>query len=145
MVAKKGDTVVVNYTGTLEDGTIFDSSYHGDHTHPIEFEIGSGNIIKGFDKAVEGMEIGEEKEITIKPEDGYGNKSDELIQNIPKESFEDMEEMEVGMPIELATPEGQVFPATILAINENDITVDLNHPLAGLTLNFKIKLEGIKN
>ncbi len=144
MPAKKGDTVIVNYTGTLDDGTIFDSSYHGDHTHPIEFEIGAGNIIKGFDEAVEGMEVGEEKEITIKPEEAYGMKNEELIQDIPKESFDGMEDIEPGMPIELSTPDGQVFPATILEINDNSVKVDLNHPLAGETLNFKIKLEEIK-
>ncbi len=144
MGVKKGDKVVVNYTGTLDDGTVFDTSYHEEHAHPIEFEVGSGNIIKGFDEGVIGMEVGEEKDIKIKPEDAYGFKNQELIQNIPKQNFNDMKNPEVGMVIELTTPEGQVFPGTITSINENDITVDFNHPLAGNILNFKIKLEEIK-
>lgn len=144
MGVKKGDKVVVNYTGTLDDGTVFDTSYHEEHAHPIEFEVGNGQLIKGFDKGVIGMEVGEEKELKIKPEDAYGYKNQELIQNIPKESFKDIDKPEIGMVIELTTPEGQIFPGTITSINDKDITVDFNHPLAGQNLNFKIKLEEIK-
>jgi len=144
MSVKKGDRVVVNYTGSFEDGTVFDSSYHGDHSHPIEFTVGSGEIIKGFDEAVIGMEVGEEKDITIMPEDGYGEKKEELIQRIPKSQFPDSEGIQEGMSVNLVTTEGQEFPATIVKIENEFITIDLNHPLAGEKLNFKIKLEGIK-
>ncbi len=144
MGVKKGDRVVVNYTGTFEDGTVFDSSYHGDHSHPIEFTVGSGEIIKGFDEGVVGMEVGEEKDITILPEDAYGEKRPELIQRIPKNQFPDSEGLKEGMSVNLMTTDGQEFPATILKIEDDAITIDLNHPLAGEKLNFKIKLEEIK-
>ena len=144
MGVKKGDRVVVNYTGTFEDGTVFDSSYHGDHSHPIEFTVGSGEIIKGFDEGVVGMEVGEEKDITILPEDAYGEKRPELIQRIPKNQFPDSEGLKEGMSVNLMTTDGQQFPATIVKIEDDAITIDLNHPLAGEKLNFKIKLEEIK-
>ncbi len=144
MGVKKGDRVVVNYTGTFEDGTVFDSSYHGDHSHPIEFTVGSGEIIKGFDEGVVGMEVGEEKDITILPEDAYGEKRPELIQRIPKNQFPDSEGLKEGMSVNLMTTDGQEFPATIVKIEDDAITIDLNHPLAGEKLNFKIKLEEIK-
>ncbi len=144
MGVKKGDRVVVNYTGTFEDGTVFDSSYHGDHTHPIEFTVGSGEIIKGFDEGVIGMEVGEEKEITILPEEAYGERKEELIQKIPRSQFPNSEEIQEGMSVNLMTKDGQEFPATIVKVEEDYITIDLNHPLAGEKLNFKIKLEEIK-
>ncbi len=144
MAVKKGDTVVVNYTGKFDDGTVFDSSYHGDHTHPIEFTVGEGNIIKGFDEAVLGMEVGEEKEFKVLPEDGYGNLNEELIQKIPRELFKDMDGIKEGMYIELSSPDGQIFPAKIVEIKDEFVKVDLNHPLAGKTLHFKVRLEEIK-
>jgi len=144
MSVKKGDRVVVNYTGTLDDGTVFDSSYHGDHSHPIEFIVGSGEIIKGFDDAVLGMEVGEEKDITILPEEAYGERKEELIQKIPKEQFPDSEGLKEGMGVNLMTTDGNEFPATIVKIEDDFITMDLNHPLAGEKLNFKLKLEEIK-
>ncbi len=144
MSVKKGDKVVVNYTGTLEDGTVFDTSYHGDHSHPIEFTVGSGEIIKGFDEAVVGMEVGEEKEITILPEDAYGERNSELVQRIPRNQFPDSDGVQEGMSVNLVTTDGHEFPATIIKVEDDFITIDLNHPLAGEKLNFKIKLEEIK-
>jgi len=141
MAVKKGDSVRVDYTGTLDDGTIFDSSLHGDHSHPIEFEVGSKQVIKGFDDAVIGMKKGEEKEITIKPEDAYGQPNPKAIQKIPREHLpKDGPEPIAGMMLAFNTPDGRQFPAVIKEITNKEIIVDMNHPLAGKTLHFKIKV-----
>lgn len=146
MPVKEGDTVVVEYEGKLENGEIFDSSSHGDHHHPLEFVVGSGNIIKGFDEGVRGMEIGEEKEISINPDEAYGERKEELQQKVPKSELPPLpegQELKEGMVLALNTPQGQ-FPAKISKVEEDSITIDLNHPLAGKKLFFKIKLLEIK-
>lgn len=138
MSVKKGDKIKVEYTGSFEDGTVFDSSEK--HGKPLEFEVGAGQMIKGFDDAVIGMKTGEEKEIKISAEDAYGEKKDELIQKLPKEKFSGDVEPKVGMMAYLTSPEGQEFPAQIIEVGDTTVTVDLNHPLTGKTLLFKIKL-----
>jgi len=140
MSIKKGDKVKVDYEGKLDDGTIFDSSTHGDHSHPIEFEVGAGNVIKGFDEGVIGMEKDEEKEITIKPEDAYGEPNPQAVQKVPRDQLPKEPEPKEGMMLALKTPDGQQFPATIKKVTDKEVTIDMNHPLAGKTLHFKIKV-----
>ena len=139
--AKIGDKVKVEYIGTLEDGTIFDSSEK--HNAPLEFEIGSGHIIKGFDSAVIGMKVGEEKEITLAPNEAYGEYNTELLKDIPKEVFPQDQTLQIGMVFMLNLPSGQQVPARISEIKDQEVTIDLNPPLAGKTLKFKIKLLAI--
>ncbi len=143
MAIKKGDKVKVDYTGTLEDGTVFDSSTHGDHSHPLEFEVGSGQLIKGFDEAVIGMEKGQEKDVKIQPSEAYGESKSEMMKKIPRDKLPKDQEPKAGMVIGLATPDGKQFPARITEVTDKEITIDLNHPLAGKVLNFKIKVVDI--
>jgi FKBP-type peptidyl-prolyl cis-trans isomerase 2 len=140
MTIKKGDKIKVEYTGTFEDGKVFDSTTHGDHTHPIEFEVGAKQLIKGFDDAVVGMAVNEEKSIKVTPEEAYGERREELSTEIPRDKLPKEPEPKVGMALMMNSPEGQQFPAVIKSVNEEKIIVDLNHPLAGKTLNFKIKI-----
>ena len=138
---KKGSKVTVNYTGTLEDGTVFDSSTHGDHEHPLEFEAGSGQLIKGFDDAVIGMKKGQEKTVTIEPENAYGKHQPELVKKLPRQNLPP--EAKPGMILGLKTQDGHQFPATIVAIDDKEVTLDINHPLAGKKLTFKITVVNI--
>ncbi len=138
MAVKNGDTVKMDYTGTLEDGSVFDSS--SNHGAPLEVEIGSGKIIKGFDEAVVGMEKDEEKEITLQPAEAYGDPKPELIKKVPKEQLPKEQEPKVGMVLGVGLPNGQQIPARITEVTDTEVTIDLNHPLAGKVLNFKIKV-----
>lgn len=137
---KKGDKVKVDYEGKLEDGKIFDSSKHGDHSHPLEFEAGEGKVIKGFDNSVIGMKVGEEKEVKIQPSEAYGDIDSKKVIKIPRDKLPPGHEPKPGMVLMLQTPEGGQFPATIKEVTDKEATIDLNHPLAGKVLNFKIKL-----
>ncbi|MEK6963995.1 MAG: peptidylprolyl isomerase [Nanoarchaeota archaeon] len=143
MSIKKGDHIQVQYTGTLEDGSVFDSSekHEGD---PLSFEVGSGQIIKGFDDAVMGMEKGQEKMIEIKSLEAYGDVNPELVRKIPKEHVPNHDQIKPGMALVFGTPDGQQFPARIVEMSDTEVTVDLNHPLAGKTLTFKIKIVAIE-
>ncbi len=140
MSVKKGNKVRVEYTGTLEDGTVFDSTQHGDHSHPFEFVVGRGDVIKGFDEAVIGMEVGDEKEITLKPEEAYGEIREDLTKEVPRDNLPKDKEPEPGMTLIMALPDGMQIPAKIKAVEGDRVILDLNHPLAGKTLKFKIKL-----
>lgn len=141
MEVQANDHVKVEYEGKLEDGTIFDSSKN--HGKPLEFKAGTGQVIKGFDSAVIGMKKDEEKTITIKPEDGYGPVRKELVTDIPKQKLPEGEVKE-GMVLAVQSPDGQQFPATVIKVHEDKITIDMNPPLAGKTLNFKLKVTDIK-
>lgn len=135
--AKAGDTVRVHYTGKLDDGTTFDSSAGRE---PMEFAVGSGKVIPGFDKATEGMRVGENKSVRIPAEDAYGVHKEYLIQEVPKSALPDDLDPSVGMPLQAQQPDGQVIKLVVTAVAEDSITVDGNHPLAGQTLNFDIEL-----
>ena len=139
-LAKSGDTVRIHYTGTLSDGSQFDSSAGRD---PLEFAVGSGMVIPGFDTAVEGMTVGESKSFTIEPEEAYGVKQDHLIQEVPKSALPEGMTPEVGMPLQSQTPDGQVMDLEVTAVTDTHITVDANHPLAGKALTFDIELVAI--
>ena len=140
MTVKKGDKIKVEYTGTLDDGTEFDSTEK--HGQPLEFEVGSGQIIKGFDDAVEGMEMDQEKEINLKPEEAYGDHNPDLIKEIPRDKVP-MDNVEVGMMLAMQLQNGQQIPAKVTEVTDSTVKVDLNHPLVGKNLNFKIKVVGV--
>lgn len=135
--AKSGDTVRIHYSGTLTDGTPFDTSEGRD---PLEFALGAGAVIPGFEKAVEGMAVGENKSVTIDPDDAYGPRHDQLVQQVPTSSLPDDIEPAIGMQLQGQSPEGQVMNLTVTAIEDDGITVDANHPLAGEALTFDIEL-----
>lgn len=140
-IIKKGDKVKVEYEGRFEDGVVFDSSKN--HGQPLEFEVGEGRVISGFDKAVTGMKKGEEKEFTLKPEEAYGERRAELEQEIPKDKLPPVpegQEIKEGMMLVMGTPDGRQMPVKITKVGKSKITLDLNHPLAGKTLIFKIKI-----
>lgn len=138
MAVKKGDKIKVEYTGSLEDGTVFDSSEK--HGQPLEFEVGAGQLIKGFDEGVIGMEKGEEKEIKIEPAQAYGERNEQLMQKVPKDKIPTDKELKPGMMLMLKAPDGRQMPAAIAEVTDTEVTIDMNHPLAGKTLNFKIKV-----
>lgn len=142
MTVKKGDKVKVHYKGTLDDGTIFDDSERTGQ--PIEFVAGEGKVIKGFDNAVMGMKKGEEKDINLKPEEAYGHRRDELIQKVPKDRMPAGQEIKKGMMLAMKSPDGQQFPVMVYDVDEKDISIDMNHPLAGKNLTFKIKIHDIQ-
>lgn len=138
--AKSGDTVKIHYTGTLEDGTQFDSSQGRD---PLEFQLGSGQVIPGFDKAVDGMAVGEEKSVTIDAADAYGDHNPQMVQEVPKTALPENLEPQEGMALQAQGQDGQPINLTVTEVGEETITVDANHPLAGKNLNFQIELVAI--
>ena len=135
--AKSGDTVRIHYTGTLDDGTQFDSSAGRD---PLEFALGSGQVIAGFDNAVDGMSVGESKSVTIPPAEAYGERHEQLVQQVPKSALPDEIDPTVGMQLQSRSPEGQVMNLIVTDVDEQTVTVDANHPLAGQALTFAIEL-----
>ncbi|HKK22899.1 MAG TPA: peptidylprolyl isomerase [Pseudohaliea sp.] len=135
--AQAGDTVRIHYSGTLNDGTQFDTSEGSD---PLEFALGSGMVIAGFDKAVEGMAVGENKSVKIPPEDAYGPRHDQLVQEVPKSALPDDIAPAVGMQLQGKSADGQVMNLTVTDVGNEEITVDANHPLAGEELTFDIEL-----
>jgi len=140
-IVKKGDTVKVEYTGKLEDGTVIDSS--DQHDELLEFTVGEGQLIQGFDDAVLGMEVGQEKEVTISPEQGYGIHNPELVKEMPREIFPADQDLHKNMVYVLNLPDGRRIPVRVSDLTDDSVTVDLNQPLAGKTLIFKIKLVDI--
>jgi FKBP-type peptidyl-prolyl cis-trans isomerase 2 len=137
-VVKKGDKVKVEYTGSLEDGTIFDSSEM--HNEPLEFVVGAGQLIKGFDDAVVGMKIGEEKEIKLLPAEAYGEHNPEFVKDMPRDCFPPEQDIQPGMMFMVALQDGRQIPVRVTIVTDENVTVDLNPPLAGKTLIFKIKV-----
>jgi len=137
MAPKPGDTVRVHYRGTLEDGSEFDSSAGRD---PLEFEVGSGQVISGFDAAVVGLEPGESVTVTVPAAEAYGEHQDEGVQTFPRDAFPPDASPEVGWAVELSGPDGQRVPATIAEVTDETIVLDFNHPLAGQDLTFEIEL-----
>jgi peptidylprolyl isomerase len=138
--AKAGDSVKIHYTGTLDDGTQFDSS---DGREPLAFELGSGQVIPGFDKAVDGMAVGETKSVNIPAEDAYGPHHPQMIQEVPRSALPDDLEPAEGMGLQAQGPDGQVLNLVVTGVQEDSITVDGNHPLAGKALTFDIELVSI--
>lgn len=142
MVIRKGNKVVLEYEGKLDNGEVFDSTERAGK--PLEFTAGEGKVIKGFDEAVIGMEKGEEKEFKIKPEDAYGQVREDLKREIPRKAIHLDKEPQVGMTLVMATPEGHQIPLKIVEVKPDSLVLDMNHPLAGQNLNFKIKIVDVK-
>jgi FKBP-type peptidyl-prolyl cis-trans isomerase 2 len=140
MTIKQGDKVSVEYEGKFDSGEVFDSSSHGDHSHPIDFVVGEHQVIRGFEDAVIGMEAGEEKSISIESEEAYGPRREELVREFDRKDIPLQYEPKEGMILGFNAPNGQQFPATITKLTDDKITFDLNHPMAGKRLNFKIKV-----
>ena len=134
----KGQTVGVHYIGTFEDGTVFDNS-RGKGT-PMFFKIGERQVIKGFENAVVGMKVGETKKISISPDEGYGPSDPNLLKKLPKQNFPDDFIFDPGLMVEMKSAQGNPFVATIIDSDEQEVTLDFNHPLSGKTLNFEIEL-----
>jgi peptidylprolyl isomerase len=137
MAPVSGDTVRVHYTGTLSDGSTFDSSEGRD---PLEFVVGSGQVIPGFDTAVADLAVGDTATVTIVAADAYGEHAEEGLQVFPRDAFPPDASPEVGWAVELSAPDGQRVPATVAEVTDETITLDFNHPLAGQDLTFEITL-----
>ena len=137
MQAKDGDTVRVHYTGKLHDGTVFDSSLDRE---PIEFVIGSGEIIPAFEQAVVGMEQGEKKTIQVPSDEAYGPRRDDLMLRVGHEQFPPDLKPHIGQQLEMVQANGQSLIVTVAEIDEEGVTLDANHPLAGKDLIFEIEL-----
>ena len=137
---KSGDTVALHYTGTLLDGTTFDSS---EGREPLSFEVGSGQIIPGLDQAIPGMKVGDKKVVKIASVDAYGPLNPEMRQAVPREGIPADIPLDVGTQLQMQTPEGQALPVTVVEVTEATVTLDANHPLAGKDLQFDIELVSI--
>ena len=135
--AKSGDTVKVHYTGTLRDGTLFDSSRERD---PLEFTLGEGSTIPGFEGALIGMGPGESKTVMISPEQAYGERNEDAVQEFPRSMIPAGLELEIGMRLNAQAPDGQPMILTVVAFNDEAVTLDANHPLASEELTFEVEL-----
>ncbi len=138
---KSGDTVKVHYHGKLNDGTTFDSS---EGREPLEFEVGSGSVIAGFDNGVTGMKVGDKKTINIPVDEAYGQLQDDLLMEFPLDRFPADMKPEVGMELNMSNGAGQDFPVIITEVRDNSVVLDANHPLAGEDLTFDLELVEIK-
>ena len=141
-MVKKGDKIKVEYEGRLIDGTVFDSSEK--HETPLEFTVGAGQIIKGFEDAVVGMKKGEKKTVHIKATDAYGEHKPEFIQKIPKQAVANLKDLKEGQVIGLQDNQGRQFMGKVISIGDEFLELDFNHPLAGKELNFDIEIVDIK-
>jgi peptidylprolyl isomerase len=135
--AKKGDTIKVHFTGTLDDGTEFART---SEDSPIEFTIGEGALIQGFEEETIGMAAGENKTVRLEPERAFGHKREELISTIPRSAVPDNIELSVGLQLQMKTASGQQVQVVITDVAKEDITIDANPPLVGQPLNFAIEL-----
>ena len=135
-----GQFVSVHYKGTLENGDVFDTS---EGRHPLEIQIGTGQIIAGFEKALMGMSLNEKKTFTLDPEEAYGQKDDSLNHSFDRADVPAEMQIEADQIIALSSPDGRQVPARVIEADDKKVVVDLNHPLAGETLTFEIEIVGI--
>jgi peptidylprolyl isomerase len=135
--AKNGDTVRVHYTGRFADGKVFDTSEGGE---PLEFRLGAGEVIPGFDEAVRGMQVGETKTVEIAPDEAYGPRHESLMTSVPRATTQFPAEPQVGMNLILPLADGNQLEIVITEVTETHVTIDGNHPLAGHTLTFDLEL-----
>ena len=138
--ATAGNTVRVHYVGTLDNGERFDTSVGSD---PLEFTLGAGQVIPGFEEAITGMEVGETKQVRIPAEQAYGPYRDEMVLELPREQLPDDVELEIGQQVQMQQGE-HIFVVTVEKIGEDAITFNANHPLAGEALNFELRLVEIQ-
>ena len=134
---KSGDTVRIHYTGTLEDGSQFDSSSGRD---PLEFTVGSGSVIPGFEAAIIGMVVGDSKSVTIASADAYGPHQSELVREVEREAIPDTIELAVGLQLQAQGPDNNQLVLTVVEFDEETVRLDANHPLAGKDLTFALEL-----
>ncbi|EDM71481.1 peptidyl-prolyl cis-trans isomerase, FKBP-type [Roseobacter sp. AzwK-3b] len=134
---KEGDTVRIHYTGTLTDGATFDSSEGRD---PLEFTVGSGQIIPGLDQALPGMAVGDKKTVEVPADQAYGHPDPNARQAVPRADIPADIPLDLGTQLQVQTPQGQVMPVTVIEVTEDQVTLDANHPLAGKDLTFAIEL-----
>lgn len=137
-----GMYVSVKYTGTLANGDTFDSS---EGRPPLEFKTGADQMIKGFEAAVMGMSLNEKKVFTLEPEEAYGQRDENRTHDFPRAQIPPEVTPEIGQTLALTSPEGQHIPARIVAMDDDTVTFDLNHPLAGQSLTFEIEVVGISD
>ena len=135
--AQNGDKLKVHYTGKLEDGSVFDSSQGRE---PLEFVLGNGSLIAGFERAVSGLQAGEKTTAKLPPDEAYGEPSQELFFEVPKANIPEEIKPEIGMQLSVSQPDGQQMPVVVAEVKEESITLDANHPLAGKTLIFEIEV-----
>ena len=135
--ASKGDTVRIHYTGRLTDGTQFDSSAG---RAPLEFQLGSGQIISGLDRQIEGMSVGDTATLTIPAAEAYGEHHPEGVQTLPRERIPETVDVSLGARLQATAPDGQQMTLTVIDVNDEAVTVDANHPLAGKDLVFDVEL-----
>ncbi|SHE40284.1 FKBP-type peptidyl-prolyl cis-trans isomerase [Flavisolibacter ginsengisoli] len=138
---QNGDKIKVHYHGKLRSGETFDSS---DGREPLEFTVGSGQVIKGFDEGVKGMKVGDKKTVEIQVTDAYGEKQQEMMIEFPKDQFPADMNPEVGMQLMMSNGSGQQFPVTVAEVKEESVVLDANHPLAGQDLVFDLELVSIE-
>ncbi len=134
---KPGNKVRFHYTGTLEDGSVFDSS---DGREPLEFTLGEGQIIPGLERAIEGMETGEQKTVTIAADDAYGPYQPQGRQGVPRDQIPDHIPLDIGTRLQVQTPDGQPMPVTVAEVSDEVVVLDANHPLAGKDLTFAVEI-----
>jgi peptidylprolyl isomerase len=136
-MVEDGQKVKIHYTGTLDDGSQFDSSAGRD---PLEFEMGAGMVIPGFESGVKEMEVGEKKTIHIPAAEAYGERREDMVMQFERSQLPEDIKPEVGMGLQMQGPQGQPVPVTVTAVDEESITIDANHQLAGKNLNFELEL-----
>ncbi len=137
---KTGDKVSLHYKGTLSDGEVFDSSEGRD---PLSFTVGSGQIIPGLDQALPGMAVGDKKVVEVAADDAYGQPHPQARQAVPRSDIPDEIPLEVGIQLQMQTPDGQTMPVHVVELTDETVTLDANHPLAGKDLTFAIELVSI--
>ena len=135
--AENGSTVKVHFTGKYEDGSVFDTSLERD---PLEFVVGEGRTIEGLEEAVVGMEPGDTKEITLAPDKAFGDRDEKMVSPVERSQMPDEIERAVGMPLQVQSPQGDTYMVMVVDFDDDTVTLDGNHPLAGLTLTFEIEL-----
>jgi peptidylprolyl isomerase len=140
--AKDGDKVKVHYHGRLRSGETFDSSQGRD---PLEFTVGAGQMIKGFDEGVKGMQVGDKKTVEISADDAYGQREAGNLIEFPKDQFPPNMNPEAGMQLMLSNDQGQQFPVVVVEVKESSVVLDANHPLAGQDLIFDIEMMDIQS
>jgi len=138
--AKTGDTVRIHYTGTLSDGSTFDTS---EGREPLEFTVGSGQIIPGLDAALPGMEVGETKTVEVPADEAYGHPDPNARQAVPRADIPADIPLDIGTRLQVQTPQGQAMAVTVAEVTEEQVVLDANHPLAGHNLTFDIELVSV--
>ena len=142
MNVKSGQTVTCHYVGKLEDGTTFDSSYALEK--PLSFKFGQGQLISGFESAITELSVGEKKTFTFAPAQAYGERVDEAIRVVPRNQFKQTDGLDIGSLVEGQSPDGRPLRATVHSLDDEAISLDFNHPLAGKELTFEIELLSVE-